>query len=189
MFNWLNNLFFKKTTINWTKDSQEEILSKINRMSLDELNAKDKNGHTPLMFAACLGNADAIIALKKRGVDLNIQNEHGDIALDYATDPQIQNLLMPHKHISIHWGIDTPQEIIDKVRQMTPEQINEHDEDGNTLLMHAVSGNNYDVVQAFLIAKALIHKKNRHGLTAKDYAKDTKILKLLQQYEHQKGHF
>ena len=51
---------------------------------MQNVNAKDRHGHTPLMEAAKTGNLEAVKDLLNRGADLEAKSEKGKTALHYA---------------------------------------------------------------------------------------------------------
>ena len=52
---------------------------------MTDINARDKEGRTPLMHAARWGHTDIVIALVDKGADVNIKDEGGNTALMVAT--------------------------------------------------------------------------------------------------------
>ena len=51
---------------------------------MESVNAKDRNGHTPLITAAKEGQKDFILDLLHRGADLTSTSAKGKTALHYA---------------------------------------------------------------------------------------------------------
>jgi hypothetical protein len=51
-----------------------------------DVNSRDKNGWTPLIWATCRGNAGLIKILLEKGADINAKNIEGRTALMYASD-------------------------------------------------------------------------------------------------------
>ena len=52
-----------------------------------DVNMKNNEGHTPLMWAACNRNAGTVKKLIKAGADVNAQDNLGKTALMYAVMP------------------------------------------------------------------------------------------------------
>jgi hypothetical protein len=59
-------------------------LLKEGRVYLD-LNAKDEDGSTPLIYAACFGHIDIVYALLNAGANVDVQDNYGWSALMWAT--------------------------------------------------------------------------------------------------------
>ena len=53
-------------------------------MNMQNVNTKDRHGHTPLMDAAKTGSLEAVKDLLNRGADLEAKSEKGKTALHYA---------------------------------------------------------------------------------------------------------
>lgn len=54
------------------------------------MSGADKDGNTPLMFAAIRGNADVAKILVEKGADKTLKNKNGKTALDLATENKSQ---------------------------------------------------------------------------------------------------
>jgi ankyrin repeat protein len=62
-----------------------------------DVNAKDRHGETPLMYAASAGSLDAMKFLLSHGAEVNAQNQFGSTALIWsATDLEKVRLLIAH---------------------------------------------------------------------------------------------
>ena len=59
------------------------MIEKGGRM-MQNVNTKDRHGHTPLMEAAKVGDIETVKDLVKRGADLEAKSEKGKTALHYA---------------------------------------------------------------------------------------------------------
>ena len=69
--------------IHWEKDSQKEILEKIDQLlsAGADVNTQNKNGSTALILAANHGHAAAVDKLIRNDADVNVQNKWGWTAL------------------------------------------------------------------------------------------------------------
>ncbi|MCX6992386.1 MAG: ankyrin repeat domain-containing protein [Kiritimatiellaeota bacterium] len=64
-----------------------------------DINAKDKDGYTPLMAAAINGNLDVVKVLVDKGADVNARAEDGNTALELAKvnrHPDVVEFLKQH---------------------------------------------------------------------------------------------
>ena len=63
--------------IHWEKDSQKEILEKIDQLlsAGADVNTQNKNGSTALILAANHGHAAAVDKLIRNDADVNVQNK------------------------------------------------------------------------------------------------------------------
>ena len=125
-----------------------------------DLNARDGEGVTPLMYAAWFNtNPEVLSVLIKAGADLNARNEQGRSPLMYAawfnTNPEVLSVL-------IEAGVD----------------VNARDKDGVTPLMLAARHNiNPEVLSVLIKAGANILLKDNSGKTTFDYAKNNSSIK------------
>ena len=74
------------------------ISAKLVRMLLDagaEVNERDKQGRTPLMYAAKKSDADIVTVLLKAGADVNARDAEGNTAFIYASGGNHANEIMP----------------------------------------------------------------------------------------------
>jgi len=51
---------------------------------MENVNVKDRNGHTPLISASKQGHVDNVQDLLRRGADITASSEKGKTALHYA---------------------------------------------------------------------------------------------------------
>ena len=134
-----------------------------------DVNAKNKDGWTPLMIAAALNsNPEVLKVLLEAGADVNAQKEDGVTPLMVAAIKNTPEVLK----VLIEAGAD----------------VNAKDTDGLTPLMLAAQHNpNPKALTALLEAGADAKTKNNEDKTALDYArmneklKDTPALKLLEE--------
>jgi ankyrin repeat protein len=125
-----------------------------------DVNARDEDGETPLMYAAGYNtNPDVLSVLIKAGADLNARDYEGETPLMFAaennTNPDVLSVL-------IEAGVD----------------VNARDKDGVTPLMLAARHNiNPEVLSVLIKAGANILLKDNSGKTTFDYAKNNSSIK------------
>ena len=143
------------------------------------VNAKDKNGVTALMFAAGLNENPAVItALIKAGADVKAEDKNGWTALDYArviNNTAAIKCLEPFTAMSDEDFIElcktgTAQQVTDAIK--VGANVNAKDDDDRTALMFAARDNdNPEVIAALIKAGADINNsKNDHGGTVLMFA-------------------
>ena len=73
------------------------------------VNGKDNQGITPLMFAAWVGSPEAMTALLDHGADPNLTNSAGSTALMMSVTelPKVRLLIARKADVMRHWGIPT----------------------------------------------------------------------------------
>lgn len=150
------------------KNAMPEQVTKLIKNGAD-VNAKDKNGATHLMFAAHFNeNPEVIRVLLKAGADVNAERQDGLTALMSAsvinTNPEVFKMLLGA-------GADVNAKI-------------GKDRNGSTALMSASATNiNPDVIKVLLNAGADVNAKDKNGLTALMFAvihnKNPEIIKVL----------
>jgi ankyrin repeat protein len=59
-----------------------------------ELDLKNEDGATALIFASRHGNADIVKLLLKKGANPGLTDNDGRKALDYASSPEVRRLLL-----------------------------------------------------------------------------------------------
>lgn len=68
-----------------TNPDMIEIIASLSKAGAD-VNAKNDDGNTPLIYAACWGHVRQISALIKAGADVNIKDRNGKTALEIAQE-------------------------------------------------------------------------------------------------------
>ena len=120
--------------------------------TMQNVNMKDRHGHTPLMDAAKSGDIEAVKDLLKRGADVDALSEKEKTALHYSA---------ANGHVEVV-----------KLLLEYGAMINARDRDGHTPLMLAsIYGCNH-TVQALLVNGADIHVRTKAGNTALVYAEN-----------------
>jgi len=113
-----------------------------------DVNAKDEDGWTPLMYAVSNNNREIVVALLNAGADVNAKHKDGVTALMAAKTPGVITALL-------NTGAD----------------IHATDINGVTALMVAArSSENPEVIAALLKGGADIHAKCNKGITVLAYA-------------------
>ena len=125
-----------------------------------DVNARDQNGWTPLMFAAQFNSSPAVIeALIKAKADANARNKDGWTPLMFAasfnSNPAVIETLIKAK-----------------------ADVNARYKDGWTPLMAAAQFNSSPaVIEALIKAQADVNARDKAGKTAFDYAEDNPKIK------------
>ncbi|XP_065663045.1 serine/threonine-protein phosphatase 6 regulatory ankyrin repeat subunit B-like [Hydra vulgaris] len=108
-------------------------------------NQVDKNGETPLMYAAKYCSRDVLLFLLKNNADPMIE----DIK---------QNNVLHHANMNVI--------ILDDILKYCPRLIDNPDASGNTILMNAVADNNVKAICLLISHGADRYKKNTSGKSA-----------------------
>jgi ankyrin repeat protein len=122
------------------------------------VNAKDADGYTALMYTARKNNAEVVSMLLERGADVNAKNKGGYTALIFAI------------------GHPNYAEVISMLLERGAD-VNAKTNEGITPLMRAASRNGESVVSALIDAGADMGAKNNAGKRAADYAANNPRLK------------
>ena len=119
---------------------------------MQNVNSKDRFGHTPLIEAAKTGNVEAVKDLVKRGADLEAKSEKAKTALHYAAangHVDVVNVLLEHGAV-----------------------VDARDRDWRTpLMLAAIYGCNH-TVQSLVNRGADVNARTLAGNTAMDYAEN-----------------
>ncbi len=121
-----------------------------------EVNAKNKNGWTALMWVAMNGHTEIVNVLIKAGAEVNAKNKNGWTALIAAANKGHAGTA----NALIEAGAD----------DLT-------DNNGKTALIHAAESDNPDTVNALIEAGSYVKQKDKSGKTALDYARKNPKLK------------
>jgi uncharacterized protein len=144
----------------------------------------DKDQTTRLMLAAAQGDADTVAALLDQGVDVNVADEAGYRALNYA----VWKSKLKTVHLLLARGADanlqpadsfTPLIValgnndLDTVVELLAHgaEVNQHDALlDETALMVASGDGRLEIVKALVTHGAKVNDKNKKGHTALDFA-------------------
>jgi thioredoxin-related protein len=121
--------------------------------SAANLNAKDKDGRTALMFAAEAGNGEALKLLIDAGASMDINDFLGMVALHYA--------------------VEAPLEIT-RTLIKSGADVDIRNSGGITPLMMAAGAGRRDIVKQLLAAGARVDFKDYQGNSVTDWAKRSK---------------
>ena len=129
------------------------------------VNARDEDGKTPLMYAARDNqNPDVIKVLLEAGADVNASDEFGGTPLMYAAR-------------------DNQNPDVIKVLLKAGADVNARDKYGKTPLMHAAAWNeNPEIIKILIEAGADGKAKDNEGKTAFDYAEENEHIKGTEAY-------
>jgi len=141
------------------EDSDKAVKSLLATPTL-ALNARSKNGETPLMLAAIKGRLDWVQAMVKRGAPIN---QEGWTPLHYACSG-------PDNGVAA-WLISQGAE------------INARSPNGSTPLMLAAGYGALDLTPVLLKAGADVSLRNQQGMNAADFARKADRERVLKQLE------
>ncbi|MEL4178362.1 ankyrin repeat domain-containing protein [Roseateles sp. PN1] len=141
------------------EDSDKAVKSLLAAPTL-ALNARSKNGETPLMLAAIKGRLDWVQAMVKRGAAIN---QEGWTPLHYACSG-------PDNGVAA-WLISQGAE------------INARSPNGSTPLMLAAGYGALDLTPVLLKAGADVSLRNQQGMNAADFARKADRERVLKQLE------
>ena len=129
--------------------------------NISDINAKDVNGDTALIFAVKkpIVNVDILKMLINAGVDLNAQNNDGATALIWAA-------ILNHKEV-VKILIDSGADLNVQLQPIP----------GSTALVLAVAKNHKEIVEMLIKSGANLNIRNRNGKTALDIMKDKEMMK------------
>lgn len=142
--------------------------------------ATDKNGKSVLMYAAKSGDVKTVGALLERGIAANESDKDGVSTLSYASQSRnadVVDLVLRHggdifatdkKGYSpmVFALMNGDKAILDMVWTDSGSMRDYTLDNGRTLLMYALDGGNYDLLNFVLSRKRdLINKKDNHGVS------------------------
>lgn len=157
------------------------------------VNKQNNEGLTPLHLAAEIGNKDAVDALLKKGADVNIRDNKGKTAAEYALEnnhPEVMLGLTSRSFVSELLGLE-PAEFFATVMSGNVAAVSEWqkqgvfivdaiDRDGQTGLHYAVFGNKPEMVRFLLEQGADPFAHDANNVTPLHIARDNfELLKLM----------
>jgi ankyrin repeat protein len=158
-----------------------------------DINARDKDGNTPLHIAAGQGRSHIVkLLLEQKGINDSISNYQGRLPLDLARTPEIFQQLQLSRSIFMDGKIkqvqalvatgdyDTLSEVLEEPRVKTVLDINGGEfasdpttiQTGGTLLHEAARKRNTALIQVLLLHGADPFRRDRKGKLPQDVTKD-----------------
>jgi hypothetical protein len=111
-----------------------------------DVNAKDKDGNTPLLEATLNFHGDIVDMLLSSGANVNAKGEDGDTVLLYAAG---------------HGDIELVESLLRRNAKVNVQNVN-----GDCALIRAASNGHVEVVKALLLRGANVDEKDSEGWTA-----------------------
>ncbi|KAA8572388.1 hypothetical protein EYC84_003010 [Monilinia fructicola] len=143
-------------------DATRAIISKYPDSKGANIDLKDNDGDTALIFAILRAKKELAEALLLKKANVDIQNNHGATALH-----------------CVEYGIS--QKVIDLLVEKVAN-VDLKTNDGDTALIWAILRNNNELAEALLLKKANVNIQNNHGATALhcvEYGISQKVIDLL----------
>lgn len=158
-----------------------------------DINARDRDGNTPLHIAAAQGRSYVVrLLLEQKGINDSLPNYQGRLPLDLARTPEIFQALQLSRSIFIDSKIKQIQELISNNNYKTLGEILEEPrvkilldinggefasdittiQSGGTLLHEAARKKNKELIQILLLHGADPFRRDRRGKLPQDVTKD-----------------
>lgn len=158
-----------------------------------DINAKDKDGNTPMHIAAMQGRTTVVkLLLDQKDINDSIQNNQGRLPLDLSRNPEIFQLLQLSRSLFAESKIKQVQdlismqdykvleEVLEETRLKTVLDINSTEfvldpvtiQAGGTLLHEAARRKNTALIQIILLHGADPFRRDRKGKLPQDVTKD-----------------
>jgi ankyrin repeat protein len=165
-----------------------------------DINAQDRDGNTPLHFAAMLGRVTlARLLLDQKTADSSILNYQGKSALDTAKTPEVFQLLQLDRALFIDTQVKRIQQLVRDGDYNTLESVLEDSrvtavidvngaelasesatvESGGSLLHEASRKKDMKLIQLLLLNGADPFRRDRRGKLPQDVTKDDKTRAIL----------
>ncbi len=160
--------------------------------SLD-INARDKDGQTPLHIAAAQGRTQAVrLLLENKDINDAIANHQGRLPIDLARNPEIfqqlqlsrslfaENKVRQVQDLILHGDLKVLEQVLEEPRFKTVLDINSPEfasepvtvQSGGTLLHEAARRKNSRLIQVLLLHGADPFRRDRKGKLPQDTTKD-----------------
>ncbi|KAL2136021.1 hypothetical protein VTI74DRAFT_5908 [Chaetomium olivicolor] len=160
--------------------------------SLD-INARDKDGNTPLHLAAAQGRSQVVrLLLEKKDINDAIANHQGRLPIDLARNPEIfqqlqlsrsvfaENKVRQVQDLILHGELKVLEQVLEEPRFKTVLDINSPEfasepttvQSGGTLLHEAARRKNSRLIQVLLLHGADPFRRDRKGKLPQDVTKD-----------------
>jgi len=157
---------FKASDLHWWAGigNIEAVIALGGKQKLD-LNQKDKEGNSPLHYAAFYRKIECSGILKELGTDLSLKNNEGQTAIDVYNKK--------YASTELHWW--TELDDLKKVSSLVLENkvnINAQDSDGRTPLQIAAIHGNKEILKFLLLQGADPKIADKEGKNAYSYAKE-----------------
>ncbi|KOS21010.1 Oxysterol-binding protein -like protein 1 [Escovopsis weberi] len=167
--------------------------------SLD-VNARDKDGNTPLHIAAIHGRTHAVkLLLEQKDINDAIANNHGKLPIDLARNPEIFQLLQLSRSLFTDAKVrqvqeliakndyETLAEVLEEQRLKTVLDINSPEfvsdpivsQAGGTLLHEAARKKNLQLIQVLLLHGADPFRRDRKGRLPQAITNDDNVKAIL----------
>jgi hypothetical protein len=177
----------------------EQILSTASAYNID-LNAKDRDGNTPLHLASQLGRATIVqLLLGQPGIDSTVHNYHGKSPLDLARTPEIfQQLQLARAlftesqvravhQLTVGQDLDGLERLLEDSQVVAVLDVNGVElatdpstvETGGTLLHEAARKRDIRLIQLLLLHGADPFRRDRQGKLPQDVTKDDRTRAIL----------
>lgn len=158
-----------------------------------DINAKDKDGNTPMHIAAMQGRTTVVkLLLDQKDINDSIPNNQGRLPLDLSRNPEIFQLLQLSRSLFAESKIKqvqnlinrqdykTLEEVLEETRLKTVLDINSTEfvldpvtvQAGGTLLHEAARRKNTALIQIILLHGADPFRRDRKGKLPQDVTKD-----------------
>lgn len=160
--------------------------------SLD-INARDKDGNTPLHVAAAQGRSHVVrLLLENKEINDAIANNQGRLPIDLARNPEIfqqlqlsrsifaENKIRQVQDLILHGDFKALEQVLEEPRFKTVLDINSTEfasdpvtvQSGGTLLHEAARRKNARLIQVLLLHGADPFRRDRKGKLPQDVTKD-----------------
>ena len=161
-----------------------------------DVNARDKEGNTPLHVAAAQGRTNVVkLLLEQNGINDAVANVQGQLPIDLARNPEIFQQLQLSRSLYTETKVQQVQELIgrgdyDNLAQIldeprfktvvdinSPEFVSEPKtvQDGGTLLHEAARQKNTKLIQTLLLHGADPFRRDRKGKLPQNVTSDDNI--------------